>query len=96
MAAQEGDRMKQTSKRVIVGVNITNRVKHVRQVQQVFTDYGCQIKTRLGLHDTGEGFCSPNGLILLEMAGSASDTAVMLRSLKGIAGVEAKKFEFKK
>ncbi len=88
--------MKPAAKHVIVGVNITNRVKHIRQVQQVFTDFGCQIRTRLGLHDAGAGYCSPNGLILLEMVGTASDTAAMLRRLKAIAGVEAKKFEFKK
>lgn len=87
--------MKSTNKYVIVGVHITNRVKHVRAIQQVFTEYGCQIKTRLGLHDAGEGFCSPNGLVLLEMVGAASDTAAMVRKLKAIAGVVVKKIEFK-
>lgn len=86
--------MNQVGKHVIVGVHITDRVKHVRQVQQVFTEYGCQIKTRLGLHDAGTDFCSPNGLILLEMIGPASSIAAMVKKLKAVKGVDAKRMVF--
>ncbi len=87
--------MKRSNKFVIVGVHITNRVKHVRQIQQVFTDHGCQIKTRLGLHDAGADYCSPNGLVILEMVGPVSETNAMIRKLKAITGVVVKKLEFK-
>ena len=56
-------------KHIIVGVHITERVKHASQVQQCLTEFGCNIKTRLGLHEVDEKFCSPNGVLLLEMVG---------------------------
>ena len=55
-------------KHIIAGVHITERVKHAAEVQKVFTDFGCQIRTRLGLHEADKGLCSPNGLILLDLA----------------------------
>ena len=36
-------------KHIIVGVHIVEREKHAPQVQQIFTQYGAQIRTRLGL-----------------------------------------------
>jgi hypothetical protein len=53
-------------KHIIVGVHITERVKHAGDVQKVLTDFGCQIRTRLGLHEADQNLCSPNGMILLE------------------------------
>jgi len=32
---------------IILGVHITDRIKHVSSVQQALTEYGCYIKTRL-------------------------------------------------
>ena len=61
--------MVQKAKHFIVGVHITDRVQHVPSVQNVLTDFGCYIKTRVGLHDASENYCSPNGLIILEMVG---------------------------
>ena len=34
----------------ICGVHITERLEHALQVQQVLTEFGRNIKTRLGLH----------------------------------------------
>ena len=86
--------MKHSEKHTIVGVHITNRVKHVKQVQQVFTEFGCMIKTRIGLHEADEDFCSPNGLILLEVVGAAAETAKMVKKLQAIVGVQVKKIVF--
>ena len=35
----------------IIGIKINDRIKEAGKVQQVLTDYGCSIKTRLGLHE---------------------------------------------
>ena len=56
-------------KHLIFGVHITNRVKRVPEIQKVLTEFGCSIKTRLGLHEADAKVCSPNGLIILEMVG---------------------------
>jgi hypothetical protein len=81
-------------KHVIFGVHITNRVKHVPEVQKVLTEFGCSIKTRLGLHEASAESCSPNGLIILEVVGSDKDANQMARKLRAITGVEVQKMVF--
>jgi hypothetical protein len=81
-------------KHVIVGVHITDRIHHVDPVQQLLTESGCSIRTRLGLHDADEKFCSPNGLLLLEMIGTDETHDKLVGDLNQIEGVEAKKMVF--
>lgn len=81
-------------KHVIVGVHIRDRIKHVDLVQHILTNVGCNIRTRLGLHDADENFCSPNGLLLLEMIGTDETHDDMIGKLNLIEGVEAQKMVF--
>jgi ACT domain-containing protein len=82
------------ARHIVLGIHITDRVQHVRDVQEVFTKYGCSIKTRLGLHSVSENFCSPNGLVLLEMAGPEKPIFEMMDKLKAIQGVDVQKMVF--
>ncbi|MBN2703350.1 MAG: hypothetical protein JXR23_03980 [Pontiellaceae bacterium] len=77
-------------KHIIVGVHIADRKKHAAQVQQIFTQYGEQIRTRLGLHDD---VCSANGLILLEMA-DVPESHQMIAALQTIDGMDIKQMVF--
>ena len=61
-------------KHVILGIHINDRIREVQFVQQAFTEYGCYIKTRIGLHHVDEQVCSPRGLILLEMFGDEASS----------------------
>jgi hypothetical protein len=79
---------------IIVGIHITERVKHAVEVQNVLTDLGCQIRTRLGLHEAAADVCSPNGLILLEMVDDEGKVAEMTARLEAIEGVEVKSMVF--
>ncbi len=79
---------------IVLGVHITGRAQHVPRVQDLFTEYGCSIKTRLGLHDVSEKFCSPNGLILLEMAGPEEPIFELMKKLQAIEGVDVQKMVF--
>ncbi len=79
---------------IILGVHVTDRVLHVPSVQDLLTEYGCSIKTRLGLHTASEGFCSPNGLILLEMAGPERPIQELMDKLNAIKGIEVRKMVF--
>jgi len=81
-------------KHIIVGVHITDRVKHAGEVQKVFTAYGAHIKTRLGLHDVEDRTSSPNGIILLELVGDEKKCASIVKKLTAIRGVEARKMVF--
>ena len=63
-------------------------------MQQVFTDFGKNIRTRLGLNDLGTGKSGPNGLILLEMVGDEKIADDMMKKLRKIPGVDTKKIIF--
>lgn len=78
--------------RTILGVHVSQRTRHTAKVQRILSDFGCSIRTRLGLHDTGDGFCSPNGLILLELMDRVSE---LTDALTAVPGVTVKKMTFK-
>ncbi|MBL7017020.1 MAG: hypothetical protein ISR84_05625 [Kiritimatiellales bacterium] len=82
------------NKHIIVGVHITERVQHARQVQEVFTKFGCSIRTRLGLHEADANLCSPNGLIVLEMVDDDAVVADLTATLTAIDGVEVQQMVF--
>ena len=81
-------------KHIILLVHITDRITHVNPVQGLFTEYGCNIRTRLGLHDTGNGFCSSNGVIVLEMIGDEVKSEELTDKLNAVEGVEVKRIVF--
>ncbi len=78
----------------IVGVHITDRLEKAGGVQDLFTEYGCNIKTRLGLHEVSEDHCSPAGLIILELFGDQSVCDELVAKLGRITGVEVKEMIF--
>ncbi len=77
-------------KHIIVGVHIVDREAHAPKVQEVFTKYGAQINTRLGLHDT---INSSNGLILLEMA-DTPETCRMIEQIEAMDDVDCQTMVF--
>lgn len=79
------------NKRIVLGVHVAQRSRHTARIQKILTEYGCSIRTRIGLHGAGDGFCSPNGLILLEVIDSATE---LTRALSAVAGVTVKKMVF--
>jgi hypothetical protein len=44
------------AKKTILGVHVAQRTKHTAKVQKNLSDYGCSIRTRIGLHEAGDGF----------------------------------------
>jgi len=80
---------------IILGVHITNRTKHVSSVQDLLTKYGCNVKTRLGLHHVASDFCSASGLLILEMAGDPAICYELMDELASVEGVEVQKMVFK-
>lgn len=79
---------------VILGVHLTDRVAHAGAVQAVFTEFGSQIKTRLGLHDVVEQGAARAGLILLELIGGDAEIDEMAGKLATIRGVEVQRMVF--
>lgn len=82
------------NKHLIFGVHIQNRGENAVRVQQVLTEYGCYIKTRLGLHEVDEQFCSTGGILILEMFGDFAKCEAMRDKLSQIDGIEVKEMSF--
>lgn len=87
--------MENRSVHYIVGVHITNRVTHVPQVQSVLTEFGCFIKTRIGLHELSDETCSPNGLLIVEFIGNEQKLTEFVEALKAVKGVDVQRMTFK-
>jgi hypothetical protein len=78
----------------IFGVHITDRMKKAVDVQKLLTEYGCNIKTRIGLHEVTPDVCSMGGVLLLEMVGDQARIASLADGLTAIEGVEVQKIVF--
>ena len=79
---------------VVLGIHIQNRVKDAPEIQKLLTSFGCNIKTRIGLHEVTEDFCSGSGLVILEMVGDVSNSNKLADSLNAFDGVEVQKMIF--
>ena len=79
---------------LIIGVHLTNRFKQALEVQSLFTKYGCNIKTRIGLHDVMKDACSPSGIVVLEMFGEETPCMEFMAKLKAIEGVDVQSMKF--
>lgn len=79
---------------VILGIHVADFATQSGQVQKILSEYGCSIRTRVGLHDVADGVCSPNGLILVEFIGGEDRADEMSIQLGNVNGVEVKKMIF--
>jgi hypothetical protein len=82
------------AKITILGFILTNRSENAPQVQKLLTEFGCSIKTRLGLHEVNEQQCSTSGLLLLELFGDESASIELERQLRAIHGLQVQKMLF--
>lgn len=81
-------------KLTILGIKIEDRLKGASEVQKVLSRFGCSIKTRLGLHEVSDEFCSTSGIIILELTGPNEEQVKLYESLIRISGVNTQKMEF--
>lgn len=82
------------SKRIVLGVYLSNRKTEAPPFQELITQYGCNIRTRIGLHEVADGVCSMGGLILLDMIGDDARISELEGKLKAFEGVEVQKMVF--
>jgi hypothetical protein len=78
----------------ILGVDISNRLASVAEVQNILAKFGCTIRTRLGLHNSGEQSCPGCGLILLELCGNPEECSKLESELGKVQGTVVKKMVF--
>ena len=77
----------------IVGINVGNRQTTAQEVQRILTEYGCIIRTRLGLHIANEYQCSSDGLILVEIV-KDEEAEKFLEAMSKVENVDVQKMKF--
>ncbi|MBN2300089.1 MAG: hypothetical protein JXC31_02755 [Acholeplasmataceae bacterium] len=74
---------------VVLGVLVDHRTENAIEVQDILTKFGCIIKMRLGLHETGN-VCAEDAFLLLQLDGKESEIKDLEDSLNAIDGVKTK------
>lgn len=74
----------------IVGLRVNHRTGNAVKLQEVLTQFGCNIKLRVGLHETSEEYCSDDGVIMLQVSGDLSTAQRMMDAFNELEGVSAK------
>ena len=78
----------------VIGILVRNREQNIENVQDVFTKFGCSIRTRLGINVSQEYNSNGTGLILLELTGEVAEMEKLENTLKTLKDVEVKKMIF--
>ena len=77
----------------IIGIGIEKRKETAVKVQNLLTEFGCDIKTRLGLNDYKAEECTFKGLILVDVP-NREKALELEKRLSEIANVTIKEMEF--
>ncbi len=81
--------------KIIMGIKLMERMKTAGKFQELLSEYGCDIRTRLGLHAASSHTCSPNGIIILEFIEDADAAAAEFeKKVSEIAEVAIQKMVF--
>lgn len=78
----------------IMAIKINGRNSKAPMVQEILTKYGCNIKTRVGFHETNEDQCSMDGILILQLFGDQNKIQDMLKELQDLEGVKVKFVDF--
>lgn len=76
-------------KRDYLLILVNMRKKEAVTVQKILTEWGCLIKTRLGLHDGVLDDCTESGTIFIELVGDKAKHDELARKLNLLSGVKA-------
>ena len=72
----------------ILGIKLLGRRAVAMKFQEILSKYGCNVKTRIGLHEVSGAICSPDGVILLEVIGDEKILSGLIAELKEIDGLK--------
>ena len=72
----------------IIGIVLKNRHSNAVKLQEIMTEYGSLIKTRLGIHETREE--RDHGLMVLHAEGDEAKINELVAKINSLDYVEAK------
>lgn len=58
--------------KIIMGIKLSQRHETAKAFQDILTQHGCIINTRLGFHEVSDSSCSDQGYIILEFADNSN------------------------
>lgn len=73
----------------IMVVKVNHRLHQAEALQKVLSEYGCSIRTRLGLHEAGDA-CANDGLIILQLVEGQADLDNFTADLSKLEGITAR------
>jgi len=75
--------------KTVLLVLLSDRKETAVTFQKILTDWGCMVKTRLGIHDGVLDHCSNYGLVVLDIVGEKQKLEEMTRKLNLVKGIKA-------
>ena len=75
--------------KTIILIMVGKRRESAVKVQQILTNYGCSIKTRLGIHDGVLDRCSEQGFLMIEFVGEQNEKNAIMDELKKVDNVSS-------
>lgn len=78
----------------LMAIKINGRSSKAPHVQEILTKYGCNIRTRVGFHETNEDNCSMDGILILQLFGEGKEINDMRDELNALEGISAKDIDF--
>jgi hypothetical protein len=69
---------------VVVVITVEKRTDIAPSLQQVLTNHGCEIRTRIGMHAEG---CSERGIIVLHVYSDPAGVRSLTSDLEALGGV---------
>jgi hypothetical protein len=79
---------------IILGVLVNDRDNLPVKLQDIFSKFGCCIKTRIGLNELDIPGKGSAGLIILELMGDVSECIRLENEILALDGVEGRKMSF--
>ncbi|HQP91796.1 MAG TPA: hypothetical protein PLU24_03895 [Candidatus Omnitrophota bacterium] len=76
--------------KTIMVVALDKRRAEAPEAQKILTEFGCIIKTRLGIHDGVMDKCTDQGLIILELVGTDEEKKQLGQRLENLPGTRVK------
>lgn len=77
----------------LMGIVIEDRKRFAPRVQEVFTEFGAIIKTRIGLHEGTENSSNNEGFIILSLEDDDNRVNEFVNTLSGIKSVRVKNIQ---
>ncbi len=78
----------------ILGIKLEERLENSLKFQKILSEYGCQIKTRLGLHSSENNSCTNWGIIILEFTGNENSLNNFEKEISVIENIKIGKIVF--